>query len=1262
MAVTLDIDGSVQKINAKLQTTREALVGVANGYEQIGEASKEAVGGAAKDQETLAKGAKKGSKALDDQRAIIDKLEAHLKRLEKGQKKVTSTKDTKKYNTEIAKTRAALASLKGAGVSSIGAVNGAAVASQGVFRSLRATLATTFAPLFAAGAAVAGIQQIISTVSEYEQTAADLQAITGANGDTLEFLKQSAVEVGLSTTISAGQTLEAYKLIASAKPELLSNAEGLAEITREAVALTEAMGGDLPTAATNLTDIMNQFNAPASEASRFVNALAAGSKEGSADVGQLAASILVAGTEAKSSNVAFEESVGLLEVLAEKGKKGAEAGTGLRNILSKLSATDILPKDATARLEAAGVDIATLSDKSLTFTDRLRALAPVQNDANALTAVFGLENKAVAQILLQNVDRADELTEAVTGTSVAYEQANIRTATAAGEYAKLKNTISALVTEAGGGLGGFLAVIISFVRNGLLFMRDRMLELKPTFDAVSGAVSEFFGVIKDLLPAQTDAAGGATLWGQAVKLLNVPIKLFFQLLTAGIKIITAVTSKVGGFVKQSPFLNKLFTDLGTGVSNFLNRFVLLPAFLAGALVGVKTFVTETAKAIGDLGRNIGSVLKESFSFGKLIREGTDDLNNAVTDLLSNPFTGVGDKAAKAFKKEFEANKATIEIPVTPVAVGGGVENTPNAPTSPDSPLAPAATPFIDPAKAKTEADKRAKEEAQRQKDIIRTRLAAMADGQAKELALEEQRFTDLVVKLEEYGLDSTEAVYQNELNKFQIKSKFLNDAADLEGLSGEQRINYLYKQTQAELAAIESALKDANGGEVVGEQAAQLNLLRKKASEDYLKQLEELQSKEVQQAQQHEINLLELRSGDFDTIKAFEEFKQAEILKIRLKGAEAQLALLEKVKGAEDDSVLALKGTINSIKGEIEGLATAGNTAKEFNLFRLIGLDPDDPANGEIIKGIETAAATTAEVLTQINDIRLDTAQQEIDRRDEEIEKIEESIEAKRGELEEEQALADEGFANNAIGVQQEIALLQQQQAAEKTEREKALNEKKKIQKQQAIIDTITQGSSLITAAAQVFQSVASIPFVGVPIAIGLVATMLGSFVAAKAKVFQNIKAQKAEKGLFKVLRGKRHSAGGIDVGHGIEAEDGEAMGILSRSATRTFGSAYEAFTNAANKADRKGMAKVAAILGGGFKIDREAAGNLEGKEAKIVQLKTEVNATLQSKELKENNRLLRDMLKNQTSTNSSVQYTGDRKIIRTGNSTRVIKNRRKHG
>lgn len=445
MAITLDLDATVAKFNAKMDSSKEHLTDVKEGYDEIGEASRKALDGAKKGEAELVKSVLKTKAGLEKQAKQIRDVESFLKSLERAQNKTNDPTKIKKYNDQIAKTRAALGTLKTGAVAGLGAVNAGASASVGIFTVLKKTIASAFLPLLAAGAIFSAFKEVTESVAEFEQTAADLSAITGATGDALQFLKDGAVAVGVETTISATDTLKAYKLIASAKPELLGNAAALDQVTQGAISLTESFGGDLPTVATNLTDIMNKFGAGADQTNKFVNALAAGSKEGSADVSQLAASFLGAGTELSAAKVKIEEGVGLFETLAERGVKGSEAGTGLRNVLSKLSATDVLPKDAERRLKAAGVDMEGLSDKSLTFSERLRKLAPIQNDANALTAVFGLENKATAQILLDNIDRVDELTKSVTGTNTAAEQAAIRTATMSGEFTKLKNTIYFLI-------------------------------------------------------------------------------------------------------------------------------------------------------------------------------------------------------------------------------------------------------------------------------------------------------------------------------------------------------------------------------------------------------------------------------------------------------------------------------------------------------------------------------------------------------------------------------------------------------------------------------------------------------------------------------------------------------------------------------------------------------------------------------------------------------------------------------------------------
>jgi len=63
------------------------------------------------------------------------------------------------------------------------------------------------------------------TFKTFEQGVEDLSAITGAAGKDLNFLKSSAIDLGKTVAGGAIAVVEAYKLIASAKPELLENVQ-----------------------------------------------------------------------------------------------------------------------------------------------------------------------------------------------------------------------------------------------------------------------------------------------------------------------------------------------------------------------------------------------------------------------------------------------------------------------------------------------------------------------------------------------------------------------------------------------------------------------------------------------------------------------------------------------------------------------------------------------------------------------------------------------------------------------------------------------------------------------------------------------------------------------------------------------------------------------------------------------------------------------------------------------------------------------------
>jgi len=317
------------------------------------------------------------------------------------------------------------------------------------------------------------------TVAVFDQNIQDLSAITGASGKDLEFFRDNAIALGKGVEGGASAVVEAYKLIGSAKPELLTNAKALDEVTKSAITLSQASGMTLPDSAIALTDAMNQFGAGADKANQFINVLANGAKFGAAEIPQVTEALLKFGSVAKIANVTIEESTALIELLGEKGVKGAEAGTALRNVMLKLSAGDALPKEAQKRLEQYGISMEKLKDTTIPFSDRLKLLKPLLSDAGALTKIFGTENVVAATNLINGTERIDELTKSMHTMGTAQEQANLRTDTLSFAFNSLKETWNSwiLAMSEGNGVGEELKDMLKFLAENLVTILNTGLKL-----------------------------------------------------------------------------------------------------------------------------------------------------------------------------------------------------------------------------------------------------------------------------------------------------------------------------------------------------------------------------------------------------------------------------------------------------------------------------------------------------------------------------------------------------------------------------------------------------------------------------------------------------------------------------------------------------------------------------------------------------------------------------------------------------------------
>lgn len=306
--------------------------------------------------------------------------------------------------------------------------------------------------------------------NKLEESQAGLKALTGLDDDNIAWLTEQAktlsttmTKEGLRVRQSAAEILDAFMLVGSAKPELLGNKEALKAVTEEAMRLQAAAKDiTLSEAVDSLTLSLNQYGEAADQAGRFVNVLAAGSKEGAANIASQAKAIQKAGTIAASSNIPIEELVGTIEMLGEKGIKDEVAGTGLKTFFTRLAtgAEDTNPKIvglATA-LENLNKKVAAAEAKK------------AGGGTSLLKTLFGDEGMQTAMILSQNTEQVKKYTAAVTDTNVAYEQATINSDTAAAKLAQARNNMKLAAIDLGEKLNPALAVSTNMLTNVIKFL------------------------------------------------------------------------------------------------------------------------------------------------------------------------------------------------------------------------------------------------------------------------------------------------------------------------------------------------------------------------------------------------------------------------------------------------------------------------------------------------------------------------------------------------------------------------------------------------------------------------------------------------------------------------------------------------------------------------------------------------------------------------------------------------------------------------
>lgn len=340
-------------------------------------------------------------------------------------------------------------------------------------------LAGAIAGVLSVTALINEFRKAINVTMEFNATISNLSALTGAVGKDLEVFRQAAIDIGGATSLSATQAAEAMKLIGSASPDLLKSADSLKEVTQQAVTLAEAAGSTMPEAADAITGALNQFQLGADQAARVINVLAAGAKEGASEINDTVAAMKNAGVVAAQAGLNFEQFNGAIQALAQGQIKGAEAGTGLRNVLT------ILNTQMKAELRPSVVGLSTA----------LANLEKAGMNDTEMVKLFGRENITVAKVMLQFRGTMDDVTGAITGTSEAYKQAKTNQDNLKGDVAQLSSAFETLQLAIGDISDDNLRAITQHVTEMLNGFTENKDTITNFFDNAATAGMAFAAVI-----------------------------------------------------------------------------------------------------------------------------------------------------------------------------------------------------------------------------------------------------------------------------------------------------------------------------------------------------------------------------------------------------------------------------------------------------------------------------------------------------------------------------------------------------------------------------------------------------------------------------------------------------------------------------------------------------------------------------------------------------------------------------------------------
>lgn len=232
------------------------------------------------------------------------------------------------------------------------------------------------------GAMVAVGGYAIKVGSDFESAMSNVAAISGATGDDLQMLKDTAKEMGATTQFSATEAANALSYMALAGWDANQSAAALPGVLN----LAAASGMELASASDMVTDYMSAFGMSCEQSGYFADMLAYAQSNANTTAELLGESYKNCAANMAAAGQDVETTTSLLAMMANQGLKGSEAGTALAAVM----------RDLTAKMSDGAIKIGDTSVAVQDANGNYRDLTDILQDVESATNGMGDAEKAAA--------------------------------------------------------------------------------------------------------------------------------------------------------------------------------------------------------------------------------------------------------------------------------------------------------------------------------------------------------------------------------------------------------------------------------------------------------------------------------------------------------------------------------------------------------------------------------------------------------------------------------------------------------------------------------------------------------------------------------------------------------------------------------------------------------------------------------------------------------------------------------------------------